>query len=324
MDGKLYKTLKEAQPVILHRGDRCVLLPYFNIEGDTRASKNGYVDSKVTFSDWLKEQDEKTQLDVLGRARFEMYKNGTPITQFVDNGKVLTLKELNEKLGIKSKTSLVDNPKSAARETLEKLNVPAREVVAFEKPMSEKEIIDRVGGADKTKGGSCSSVAFAYTANKAGFDVLDFRDGKSKEIFSRRSTIEEIAKLNGVKSKIIEKINDYSAAHELYKEMAEEKQYYLAVGRHAAIVQRKEGSLQWLEMQSAKAERRTWHTLDDDVLNWRFSCKKSHSSHGQKYAISSILIDIESLGKNKEFIELMKYINTSENAQVKGAGGYAK
>ena len=100
LDGKLYKTLKEAQPVILHRGDRCVLLPYFNIEGDTRASKDGYVSSKVTYSEWLGEQDEKTQKEVLGKTRFEMYKNGTKISQFVDNGKVLTLKELYEKSGI--------------------------------------------------------------------------------------------------------------------------------------------------------------------------------------------------------------------------------
>lgn len=45
----------------------------------------------------MKEQDEKTQLDVLGRTRFELFKNGEPITQFVDSGKTLTLAELTEK-----------------------------------------------------------------------------------------------------------------------------------------------------------------------------------------------------------------------------------
>ena len=40
--------------------------------------------------------------------------------------------------------------------------------------------------------------------------------------------------------------------------------------------------------------------------------------------LPSILIDIESLGKNEEFIKLMKYINTSESAQMKGIGGICK
>lgn len=77
------------------------MLPYFEIEGDKKASKNGYVDSKLTFNDWLKEQDEKTQLDVLGRTRFNLFKNGEPITQFVDNGKTLTLDELKNRIDIK-------------------------------------------------------------------------------------------------------------------------------------------------------------------------------------------------------------------------------
>lgn len=224
----------------------------------------------------------------------------------------------------KTMSALVDNPKSKTRITLETLEVESREIKAFEKPLTQDKIIERIAGGDKTKGGSCSSVAFAYTANKAGFDVLDFRGGLSKSTFAKRSTIEEIAKLNGVKSKIVEKVNDFSAAQELYKEMEAGKQYYLAIGSHAAIIQKKDGKLLWLEMQSASTSNNTWHTLDDNVLKWRFGCKQSRSHYRQKYAISSILIDTESLGKNKEFIELMKYINTSENSQLKGAGGYAK
>ena len=153
---------------------------------------------------------------------------------------------------------------------------------------------------------------------------MDFRGGKSAEIFSRRSTIKEIAKMNGVKSKILNEFNDFIAAHKLYEEIEAGKEYYFVVGRHAAIVQRKYGDLYWLEMQSAKAEYNTWHILNDDILKRRFGCQKSHTEYRQKYQISSILIDIESLGRNKEFIELMKYINTNADNQLKGIGGYAK
>ena len=96
--GKLYKSLAECPQVPQHRGCRCLILPYFNIEGDTRASKDGYVDADITFDDWLKDQDEKTQKDVLGVTRYKMFKDGVKISQFVDNGKVLTLDELNETL----------------------------------------------------------------------------------------------------------------------------------------------------------------------------------------------------------------------------------
>ena len=96
LDGKLYKTIEEAQPVIIHRGDRCLLLPYFVIEGDTRASKNGYISAKTKFPEWLDEQDAKTQKDVLGATRYKMYKDGVKLNQFVDNGRVLTIEELNK------------------------------------------------------------------------------------------------------------------------------------------------------------------------------------------------------------------------------------
>lgn len=86
-----------ANGIITHNC-RCLILPYFNIEGDIRASKDGYVDADITFDDWLKDQDEKTQKDVLGATRYKMFKDGVKISQFVDNGKVLTLDELNEAL----------------------------------------------------------------------------------------------------------------------------------------------------------------------------------------------------------------------------------
>ena len=86
-----------ANGIITHNC-RCLLLPYFDIEEDKRASKDGYVDSKTHFDDWLKDQDTKTQIDVLGKTRYKMFQDGVKISQFVDNGRVLTIEELNETL----------------------------------------------------------------------------------------------------------------------------------------------------------------------------------------------------------------------------------
>lgn len=94
LSGKLFKAVKELPQLPLHRGCRCVIVPYFEIKNDVQSSVNGYVDSDVTFERWLGEQNEKTQKEVLGKTRFELFKKGEKITQFVDNGEVLTLAQL--------------------------------------------------------------------------------------------------------------------------------------------------------------------------------------------------------------------------------------
>ena len=94
----LYKELRDIPQLPQHRNCRCTIVPYFNIDNDVKASKDGYVKADITFNDWLEEQDSKTQLEILGRSRYNLYKSGVPVTSFVDNGRVLTLDELNETL----------------------------------------------------------------------------------------------------------------------------------------------------------------------------------------------------------------------------------
>lgn len=97
LDGKLFKSIKDAPQTPLHRGCRCLVIMHFDIKGDTRASKNGQKETSVTFEEWLKEQDEKTQKEVLGVTKYKLFKEGVKIEQFVDNGQTLTLKQLAEK-----------------------------------------------------------------------------------------------------------------------------------------------------------------------------------------------------------------------------------
>ena len=218
--------------------------------------------------------------------------------------------------------ALVDNPKSSTRGLLETRNVPTLTVNAFTTPKTESEIIQRLAGGDLTKG-SCSSLALAYTANKSGFDVLDFRGGASLSIFSSDAAIRELAQLNGVKSVIAHEYDDYKAARFLMQQMEVGKEYELAVGCHAAIVRKlKDGTCEYLELQSAGVNG--FKKFEESTLDIRFGCQHSHTSYGQKYQILNCLIDIATLGKNKEFIELMRYINTAAGSQLKGYGGYAK
>jgi hypothetical protein len=74
-----------------------VLLPYLkgfeDIPGE-RAAQGSPVDSKTTYADWLAQQSEAVQREILGAARFKMYQEGMKIDSFVENGHKLTLKEL--------------------------------------------------------------------------------------------------------------------------------------------------------------------------------------------------------------------------------------
>jgi hypothetical protein len=69
-------------------------------EDDERASVDGPVPANMTYEEWLKTQPDEVVRDILGATRFELYKNGMPITSFVSDGSTLTLKQLAEKEGI--------------------------------------------------------------------------------------------------------------------------------------------------------------------------------------------------------------------------------
>ena len=193
----------------------------------------------------------------------------------------------------------------------------------LETPLSEKEIIAKLAGADKTSG-SCSSVALAYAGQKGGCDVLDFRGGVSRYQFSAMNTIKEVAKIDGVVSETVTGGNDFTNAHTLLKKVVHGKEYYFTAGKHAAIVRRtKEGVLQYLELQSGY-RKNTWYTLDDSELKRRFGCQRSHTTYGMKYEVSEVLIDIDSLKGNSVFERILEFINTMANAQMKGLGGGEK
>lgn len=192
-------------------------------------------------------------------------------------------------------------------------------VQAYDKTPSEMAIIEKLGGGDKTSG-SCSSVAFAYVGNKNGLDVTDFRGGGSQMIFSRSGNIEQIIKMVGGETATDN--SDFKSANALLRLMEEGKEYYLGAGKHAAIVRLKDGHYEYLELQSAT--KNGWHPLDDSVLKNRFGCAKTHKLGRDKFQVPSYMAEVESFKDNREFRELLGYINTQTDKQQKGAGGYAK
>lgn len=206
---------------------------------------------------------------------------------------------------------------------LQSANVAERPVSSFSSPLTPEQIISRVGGGDKTQG-SCASLAWTYAGNKNGLDVLDFRDGASRYVFSNRLSTELIANLDGVVSEMVESGNDFKAVHELQKAMIDGKEYVLCTGRHASIIRKVNQGFEYLELQSGTIGGdwgNGWHTLTDETLKWRFSCKRSHSTYGMKFELKNFIVDVDSLKGNADFKEILGYINTAADQQRKGVSG---
>jgi len=297
MDGKVFD-LKDYEVGVtanpFHVGCRTTTAPYFDDMEGERAARNEatgeteYVPANITYKDWK-----------------EKYISKNPVEKTEKSG---IIKEIREN--------------STILKNLELNKVEFKKVEKLSRELEDYEIVMRLAGGDETNG-SCSSVALAYVGNRNGMDVLDFRGGKSQMFFSDRKNILEIAQMKGVKSLIVENSNDFRAIKELLDFITEdEKEYYLGIGRHAAIVKRELDRYYYLELQD-KIDN-GYQILTDIVLKNRFGCQKSHTVYGIKLKPKNVIFDIDSLKDNKEFEEILGYINTNEIDQLKGYDGYVK
>ena len=213
------------------------------------------------------------------------------------------------------KTTVLDSVLSA----LDKTEIDYREVRPLNSVLKEEEIVNRVGGGDLTKG-SCSSLAFTYAGNKAGLDVLDFRDGYSREFFAKIGNIKSIAEsVGGVINKAY---SDFDNARFLLSKVVMGKEYYFTCGRHAAIVRKTNVGFEYLELQSAISNG--FKPLTDKVLKERFNAQRSHTVYGMKVDVTHILIDIGVLKDDHGFVRMLGYINTAQDKQRKGIRGSVK
>ena len=190
---------------------------------------------------------------------------------------------------------------------IEKEGIEYREVKPFTTQPTDTELIERIGGGDKTSG-SCASLAFAFAANKGGLDVLDFRGGKSLDYFSTFTNLMQIC----------DKVGGYSSFSttgiQLMKQTQPGKLYYLVYAQHAAIVRQVgKGKYEFLELQHSTSNG--WKPLDSRVFSWRFG------GSGRQFGL---LMDIELLQRDSGFQKMVGYINTAQADQRKGMSGTIK
>lgn len=215
---------------------------------------------------------------------------------------------------------------------IKKSGVERVPVKKLEKPLTTEQIIEKLAGADRTKG-SCSSLAFSYIANKCGLDVTDFRGGSSQSVFSLNANIYKFLELDGVKGSLTKVQKEISGTMDIINSLEYNKEYYLATGRHAAIIRRMPYGDEYLELQSGYENG--WQALDypygtvQKTLAQRFGCRKTQRTVKMfgstfKFDSSVVVMEVDSFKDNSEFAELMEYINTATDKQQKGAGGGVK
>lgn len=200
-----------------------------------------------------------------------------------------------------------------------------------DKPFDIDEVVERLGGGDETEG-SCASLGLCYAAQKGGYDVLDFRDGESREYFSKsvNGLIGRIGKSlpsDQYVSAFGESKTDIEVGKSVLQSLQSGKEYLFTCGRHASIVRKNEsGEFEYLELQSVKNNGWTLLGYDDQsldaMLDWRFAASNAVSEHG--FGAEAVAIDVDALSHNKDFLSLMGYINTAQNEQHKGAFGHEK
>lgn len=227
-------------------------------------------------------------------------------------------------------TSVIKKPKKSMDANYNRLlaglngfDVEYNPVTNHASKLTESEIITALAGGDMTKG-SCASVGLAYIGQKLGWNVLDFRDGESRRMFSGSSFLKTLSEMNGMKALTAQGASSMTVANRLLKMVEPGKEYYLAVGRHAAIVRKNDaGALQYLELQSKN--RSGWTDFDGNpryTLKTRFGCTQQSSAA----ADYDFMLDIteSDFTSSDDFRSLLGFLNTEENAQRKGIHGTIK
>lgn len=132
-------------------------------------------------------------------------------------------------------------------------------------------------------------------------------------MFSLRSSIEQIANMDGVNSVVLNGVDDTACVEQLMSHMEPGRQYYMATGEHAAVVRlNNDGIYQYLELQNGNPSVNGWHSLTPWALSSRFRCNDYRSREWANY-----LIELDSLQNNTEFLDILGYINTDESVQIR-------
>lgn len=88
LNGKVYHDITKAPMYPVHPRCRCILIPFTEDILD-------YIPE--SYSSWFERQSEEDKIAILGKERYQLYKKGLQIKDFVNNGQITPLKALKSK-----------------------------------------------------------------------------------------------------------------------------------------------------------------------------------------------------------------------------------
>ena len=284
-----------------------------------------YKELRVTYDYSWSDVEDYREAKALGREgleakREEINQKREELSKKIEANSLEASKILREKNAY-NEAKLIDKMEARGVEYRE----PKSNLFGGTKPTTN-EVVERLAGGDLTEG-SCASVGLCYIGQKDGWDVLDFRDGKSREFFAggwdNREFIRGVAQETG-KPMLTESTSTGSGgAIRLAKQMVPDKEYYFVTARHAAVMRIHDGYVEYMELQSSW--RNGWIPMApvedraglDRGFRSRFGASRNIS--GEAY-----MMDINDMKDSKLLHRAYGYMNTAEDKQRKGSGGHER
>lgn len=214
------------------------------------------------------------------------------------------LKGLESPEELKKELHIPIEPHEDLLASLDRYGIKPEPLKKLEKRLSDEEIIAKIVADKDETNGSCVSAAMAYLGNEMGYDVRDFRGGRSQAWFSNRQwRFDAISDWFGVKGKTIRTRNEFETVQKMFGDLEAGRKYLLSAGQHAAIIRKstETGKMWYVELQ---LDRTGWLPINDAILKKRFNVKENTQE-----ICEPCIIDAESLKRSTEFLELLRYIN---------------
>ena len=188
------------------------------------------------------------------------------------------------------------------------------EVQKLKEKLTDDEIIEKIAASDGK--GMCVSQALAYIGNKSGWDVTDMKI-ENHDLFAREAYW---LKRDGHATEDTDRIfsgikrgSEWKATLAALNSMEAGKQYYMSAGGHASIVRLnpKTKKAEYLELQGVRDKG--WTTADSKGWRNRFGIRKGkRTSCGLDITQSTFITEIENIAGQKQFKNMLEYINTKE------------